>query len=70
MPAKDKLDVLDLETLPANLIESAQKGNLQWIIKVLNAEKIKSLISGHPNVDKEESKLHSMKVNEDFYQRI
>ena len=55
MPAKDKLDVLDLETLPANLIESAQKGNLQWIIKVLNAEKIKSLISGHPNVDKEES---------------
>jgi len=55
MPKKSKLDILDLETLPANLTKSVKVGNLQWILKVLNAEKIRSLISGHPNVDKEES---------------
>ena len=55
MPKKDKLGILDLETLDDTWTKSAEVGMLQWVLKLINAEHQKKLLSGLTNLDKKES---------------
>ena len=41
MPKKDKLGILDLETLDNNLAKSATMGQLQWVWKLIKEKQIK-----------------------------
>tara|TARA_R110000824_G_scaffold223783_1_gene411492 strand:+ start:1772 stop:2512 length:741 start_codon:yes stop_codon:yes gene_type:complete len=65
MPKKDKLGILDLETLDDTWTKSAEVGMLQWVLKLINAEHQKKLTSGLTNLDKKESE----KENEELYEQ-
>ena len=66
MPKKDKLGILDLETLDATWSKSAEVGMLQWILKLINAEKFKKLTSGLANLDKGESDREEKELYEQY----
>jgi len=66
MPTKNKLGILDLETLDDNWTKSAEVGMLHWILKLINEAQQKKLTSGLTNLDKKKSEKESEELYEQF----
>ena len=66
MPTKNKLGILDLETLDDTLTKSAEVGMLQWILKLMNASHLKKVTSGLSNIDKKESERQEKELYDQY----